>query len=247
METQRRPLDGRRLLVTGASSGIGAATVRACAAAGARVAATARRGDRLEALAAETGCTAVPADLTDDRAARGAVSTVASALGGLDGLVNNAGVMCPGPVSEGRVEDWRAMFDLNVLALLVVTHAALPHLREAGRADIVNMSSQSGRRVASAAGGVYSGTKFAVHAISEGLRMELGEDGVRVTVISPGFVRSELLDAAADGPGTERLRTMQAEVGLGPDAVANQVVHALAQPADVHLREIVIAPSAQGS
>jgi NADP-dependent 3-hydroxy acid dehydrogenase YdfG len=247
MNASEGPLADRRVLVTGASSGIGAATVRACAAAGARVAATARRVDRLQALGESTGCTVLPGDLTDEHAARGVVEAAVDALGGLDGLVNNAGVMRPGLVADGRVEDWRAMFELNVLALLVVTQAALPHLTAAARGDVVNISSMSGRRVPSATGGVYSASKFAVHALSEGLRLELGETGTRVTVIAPGFVRTELFDHAGEDPASERFRTLQSEVGLEPEVVADQVVHVLRQPPQVNLREVALTPTAQGS
>lgn len=101
--------------------------------------------------------------------------------------------------------------------------------------------------MASAAGGVYAASKFAVHALTDALRMELAGSGIRVTVIAPGFVRSELLDDAPPGPGSDRLRRLQAEVGLPPEAVAGQIAGALAQPADVHLREIVLAPTVQAS
>lgn len=240
------PLRARRVLVTGASSGIGEAIARACAAAGARVALTARRGDRLERLAAEVDGVACPADLTNEDEARAAVETAAAHLGGLDTVVNNAGVMRPSPVSEGRVADWRAMLDLNVLALLVVTHAALPHLRTAGGGDVVTISSVSGRRVPNAAAGVYSGSKFAAHAVSEGLRQEFHAEGIRVTVVSPGLVATDLL-ADEDHEAAARLRERAEAMGLSPDDVAAQVVHALAQPPEVHLREIVMTPTAQAT
>lgn len=243
-------LDGRRILVTGASSGIGAAIARACAAEGAAVACVARRKDRIEDLATRIGGIAVPADLTDDDHARAAVARAAEELGGLDGVVNNAGVMLLAPVATGDPADWRRMFDLNVLALLVVTQAALPHLRAAidqggGHGDIVNISSMAGRRVAGASGGVYAGTKFAVHAISEGLRQEVHRDGVRVVVISPGFVETELGAGISHTPTRERVARMQREIGLEPGAVARQVVRALSEPPNVLLTEIALLPTAQ--
>lgn len=243
-------LTDRRVLVTGASRGIGAAVARACAAAGARIAVTARSPEPLHALAQEVGqdvgAVALPADLTDEAAAREVVDAAAEHLGGLDTVVNNAGVMRPTPVTDGRVADWRAMLELNVLALLVVSHAALPYLRAAGRGDLVTISSISGRRVPNAAAGVYSGTKFAAHAVSEGLRQELAAEGIRVTVVAPGLVDTDLLEGE-EGPAAARLRERARDVGLSPEAVADQVVHALVQPPEIDLREIVMASTAQGN
>ena len=239
-------LNGRRIVVTGASSGIGAATARACAAAGAWVAVIARREDRLRRLADETGAVPLPADLTDAEAAREAVTAAAEHLDGLDAVVNNAGISRPSPVAEGRSRDWRAMYELNVLALLTVTHAALPHLREAERADIVNISSLSGRRVPSDTGGVYSGTKHAVHAISEGLRKELHDEGIRVTVVAPGLVDTEIF-ADRDDDAAAGLRARAREEGLAADDVAVEVVHALSRPPHVLIREIALSHVAQSS
>ena len=237
-------VEGRRVLVTGASSGIGEVTARAFASAGARVALIARRSGPLDALAEELGAVACPADLTDEAQARAAVDEAADRMGGIDAVVNNAGLMRPSLVSEGRVADWRAMLEVNVMALLLTTHAALPHLREAGRGDIVNVSSMSGRRVSAPTGGVYSGTKFAVHAITEGLRQELGEEGIRVTVIAPGLVATDLL-ADSDNEAAARLRQRAGEFGLSPRDVADQIVHIVSQPAHVLLREIAMSPAAQ--
>jgi NADP-dependent 3-hydroxy acid dehydrogenase YdfG len=236
----------RRVLVTGASSGIGAATARACAARGARVAVLARRAQALETLAAEIGGAAFAADVTDEQATRAAVDAAADALGGIDALVNNAGVMRPSLVAEGKVEDWRAMFDVNVLGLLLATHAALPHLRASDRADIVNVSSLSGRRVPNAPAGVYAATKHAVHALSEGLRQELGGDGVRVTVIAPGLVDTDLLDGD-EHAAAARIRERAAQLGLTAADVGSAVADALAQPPHVLIRELVLSPTAQTS
>lgn len=239
-------LTGRRVLVTGASSGIGAATARACAAAGARVAIVARRVEALADLAEESGAVACPADLTDEEATRSAVDRCVDELGGLDALVNNAGAMLPSPVSEGQVDDWRTMLDVNVLGLLVITHAALDHLRDAARADIVNISSLAGRRVPNPAATVYAATKFAVHAISEGLRQELHADGVRVTVVAPGLVETELLDDQGHEAATS-LRQATERIGLRPEDVAAEVAGVLARPPHVLLREVVLSPTAQSS
>lgn len=239
-------LAGRRVLVTGASSGIGEATARACATAGARVAVLARRAEPLAALADEVGGVALPADVTDEQGAQEAADRAAETLGGLDALVNNAGLMRPSLVGEGRVADWRAMLDVNVLGLLLATKAALPHLRASARADIVNVSSLAGRRVPNAASGVYSATKFAVHALSEGLRQELHADGVRVTVVAPGLTETPLLDDS-DHEAAARLRDQWSKHGLSADDVAAEIVAVLARPAHLLVREIAFSPLAQSS
>lgn len=238
-------LHGRRVLVTGASSGIGHATARAVASAGAAVACLARRSERVRALAREVGGVAVPADVTDPGATRAAVDRAARELGGLDGVVNNAGVMLLGTVADGDPSEWRRMLDVNVFGLLTVTQAALPHLRTAGGGDVVNVSSLAGRRVSAPFAGVYSGTKHAVHAISEGLRQELHGDGIRVIVISPGVVRTELGAHMGDEPLRERTASTQDTIGLSPDDVGRQIAGAMAQPPAVTLQEIALLPTAQ--
>lgn len=243
------PLDGRRVLVTGASSGIGAATARAVAAAGGNVALLARRRERLEELAEELATdrsgVAVPCDVTDTAAARRAVDEAASALGGLDAVVNSAGVARPDLVSEADPADWQLMFDVNVIGLLAVTQAAIPHLRSAGGGNIVNVSSMSGRRLSSAPMTVYSGTKFAVHVISEGLRRELHGDGIRVTILAPGFVETEIFDELEDEAQRQRYQQAMEAVGLPAEVVAEHIVHALAAPADVTVYEVALYPTSQ--
>ena len=153
--------------------------------------------DRIEALARrieeETGSTAVAleVDVTDEAQARAFVADAAERLGRLDTLVNNAGVMLLGPVESGDADDWRTMVDVNLLGLLYCTHAALPIMREQGSGDIVNISSVAGR-FARAGAAVYNLTKFGVNAFSEGLRQEVTEGGIRVMVVEPGFVATEL-------------------------------------------------------
>ncbi|MEU6701483.1 SDR family NAD(P)-dependent oxidoreductase [Pseudonocardia sp. NPDC046786] len=235
------PLAGRRVLVSGASAGIGEATARALAARGARVGLLARRADRLGALADELpGAVAVPVDLTDDDAVPAAVGTAAAALGGLDALVNAAGVFHAGEVAPAAGEqpmaspqDWRRMFDLNVVALLVLTRSAAPYLVTGTDPAVVSISSMSARRVPTAAGAVYAASKHAVHAVSEGLRMELAPRGVRVTTVSPGFVRTGIVDDWPDGPLRDRYAERLAAVGLDPAVVADAVVHILSSPAQV--------------
>src|SRR5215218_6705497 len=167
------PLDGRVAVVTGASSGIGEATVRALSHAGAGVALGARRADRLQALAESLdGPSFVQAvDVSDEEQARRFVQSAHEALGGVHILVNNAGVMLLGPVADADTDEWRRMISVNLLGLLYCTHSALPLMEASGGGDIVNVSSVAGRR-ADAGAAVYNMTKFGVHAFSEALRQE---------------------------------------------------------------------------
>lgn len=235
----RGGLHGRRLLVTGASSGIGRATAIAASAAGAHVALLARSRQALDQLAAEVGGIATPADVVDPVSVRRAVATAAEGLGGLDGLVNAAGVARPGPIATTSASDWQVMFDVNVRGLLHVTQAALPHLLAAERGDVVNVSSMSGRRVGSPEMAVYAASKAAVHRLSEGLRRELSGQEVRVAVVAPGFVSTGLFDDQGT-EAAERLGRRGREVGLAPRRVAERIVEVLAAPADVVHVEVAI-------
>ena len=237
-------LAGRRLLVTGASSGVGEATARAAAEAGARLAVLARSEDTLRTLADEFGGVAVPADVVDPAAVRDAVAAAAEALGGIDGLVNAAGVARPGPIATTSPSDWQLTFDVNVRGLLHVTQAALPHLAAADRADVVNVSSMSGRRVGSPEMAVYAASKAAVHALSEGLRREVADEGIRVSVIAPGFIRTGIFDAH-DSEAAARLGRRGREIGLEPRRVAEQIVEVLAAPADVVHVEVAMISADQ--
>lgn len=238
-------LAGRRVVVTGASAGIGESTVRRCIAQGARVAGIARRGDRLRQLAAETGLVPVVADVAAPGGANAAVSEAAERLGGIDVLVNNAGVYLLGGLEHGKVEDWRHMFEVNVLAALTVSQAALPHLKASSTPHVVNVSSVGGRRVARVSTAVYSATKFALHAISEGMRQELHPQGIRVTVVSPGVVQTELGVGTGDPALLAEVQAKQAAIGLPPDAVARAIVYALSEPPEVAVFEVVVLPTAQ--
>lgn len=229
---------GRRVLVTGASSGIGRAVVERLAAEGAGVALLARRAEELTALATQHGGVAVPADVADADAAAAAVERAADELGGLDGVVNAAGLVRPGAIATADPADWRRMLDVNVLGLLHVTQAAIPHLRAAGRGDVVNLASMSGRRLLSAELGVYSASKAAVYAVSEALRRELTGDRVRVSVLAPGLVDTPIFDGL-DDPVAVRLREQAPRAGLTPDDVARAVVDVVAAPE--HLVHVEVA------
>lgn len=235
------------MLVSGATSGIGESTSRALVGVGASVALMARSVDRVEALAAELGTSAiaVAGDVTDADGMVRAVDAAAGRLGGLDAVVCSAGVVRPGPLSDTAPDDWRAMFEVNVLGVLHVVNAALPHLRQAPIADVVNLSSMSGRRRASVALGLYSASKFAVHALSDSLREELAPDGVRVSIISPGYVRTPIFDEVSDPAERSRLRSELESKGLPPDVVAAQVLHVLSQPVGVDVLEVALLSTNQ--
>ena len=243
-------LSGKVVAITGASSGIGEATALLCAASGAAVALGARRADRIDALAqrieAEGGAaTAIAVDVAAEDQARGFVEAAKHRLGRIDALVNNAGVMLLGPVEGADTDDWRRMIDVNVLGLLYCTHAALPLMREQGGGHIVNVSSVAGRR-ASLGAGVYNLTKFGVTGFSEALRQEALHSNIRVTIIEPGFVETELLshnqsyviDAA------EKIKEKTGEV-LRSEDIADAIVHALAAPPHVSINEVLVRPTGQ--
>jgi NADP-dependent 3-hydroxy acid dehydrogenase YdfG len=206
------------------------------------VAVLARRGEVLDEVADEIGGVAVVADVTDHDGLAAAVRRAVEELGGLDGLVNAAGVIRPGGVEETAPADVRQMFEVNVLGLVDATHLALPHLRASGAGDVVNVSSMSGRRVPSARHGLYCGTKFAVHAISEGLRLELADQPVRVTVVSPGWVDTALGDDI-EGPHGDDFRDAMGTRGMAPSVVADLVVQALALPREAELVEFALLPT----
>jgi NADP-dependent 3-hydroxy acid dehydrogenase YdfG len=248
-------LKGTVALVTGASSGIGEATARALSAEGAAVALVARRAERLEALAAllardGEGVLPIRADVTVEAEARDAVRRTVAELGRLDLVVNNAGVMLLGPVADAPTEEWERMIDVNLRGLLYVTHAALPHLLAAAAgeprrvADVVNVSSVAGRLARSGAG-VYNLTKFGVGAFSESLRQEVTRRHVRVTVIEPGIVATELQQHLRP---EVREAIEQRFAGIEPLAaqdVAEAIRFAVTQPRRASVNEILVRPTDQ--
>jgi clavulanate-9-aldehyde reducatase len=244
-------LDGRRVAVTGASSGIGAATAELLASEGAAVAVGARREDRLAELVeriSSAGGTAhaISCDVCDEASARAFVEGAAEQLGGLDGLINNAGVMLLGPIDGADTGQWRQMVEVNVLGLLYCTHAALPILREGGGGDIVNISSVAGR-IATAGSGVYNLTKWGVGAFSEALRQETGWAKIRVTVVEPGFVDTELQGHNEIDYVVEAIDKMREQIGkiLEADDIARAILYALSQPEHVSVNEILVRPTGQ--
>jgi NADP-dependent 3-hydroxy acid dehydrogenase YdfG len=235
-------LDGRRILVTGATSGIGEATARALIDEGASVALAARSADDVAALASRLGERAqqAPCDVTDPQSVDRAVGAAVDSLGGLDAVICSAGVFRPGGITSSGPDDWRAMFEVNVLGVLNTVSAALDSLRAADHADVVILSSMSGRRRPSVELGFYSASKFAVHVLSDSLHEELAPLGVRVSIVSPGFVNTPIFDQLADEGQRAMYQAAAAAEGLDPGAVAAQILHQLRQPPGVDLFEIAM-------
>jgi NADP-dependent 3-hydroxy acid dehydrogenase YdfG len=249
------PLKDTVALVTGASSGIGAATALELARLGAAVAIAARRKDRLDRLAetiADQGGTAlaIEADITDQRQARSAVGRTVDELGRLDIVINNAGVMLLGPIEDAPTEEWDRMIDLNLKGLLYVAHAALPHLLEAAEqeprhvADLVNVSSVAGR-VARRNSGVYNLTKHGVGAVSESLRQELTRRHVRVSIVEPGAVDTEL----PDHNRPEIREQLEDRFGdmerLESEDIADAIAFIVTRPRRTAINELLIRPTEQ--
>jgi NADP-dependent 3-hydroxy acid dehydrogenase YdfG len=242
-------LAGQVIAVTGASSGIGEATALACARAGAAVALAARRTERIEALAdrieGEGGrAIAVPTDVGEEQQAQAFVERTHSELGRLDVLVNNAGVMLLGPIENAPTEEWRRMIHVNVFGVLYCTHAALPLMHAQQSGHIVNVSSVAGR-VARAGSGVYNLTKFGVGAFSESLRQEAVAMGVRVTVIEPGAVATELPTHNRPEVLEQIAKRFAGVTPLSAEDIANAILYAIGQPQNVSVNEMLIRPSSQ--
>jgi NADP-dependent 3-hydroxy acid dehydrogenase YdfG len=248
-------LDGTVALVTGASSGIGEATGAALAAHGAAVALVARRKDRLDALARRIEddggrALAIEADVTDQAQARAAVARAAEELGRLDTVINNAGVMLLGPVEGAPTEEWDRMIDLNLKGLLYVADAALPHLQAAAGdeprqvADLINISSVAGR-VARVGSGVYNATKWGVGAVSESMRQEFAKRHVRVSLVEPGAVDTELPTHVREEIQGAMAKRFEGVERLQADDIADAIAYIVTRPRRVAVNEVLIRPTEQ--
>jgi len=237
------------VVITGASSGIGEATALLLAERGAKLVLGARRSDRLNALAdriAAAGgeATYAPTDVKRRDDLSNLVKLACERYGKLDVLVNNAGIGPISPLDDLRVEDWEEMVDVNIKGVLYGIAAALPVFRKQGFGHFVNTSSTAGL-ITKPTMSVYSGTKFAVRAISEGLRQEAG-DKLRVTIISPGFVQTDIAESVTNPEVKAQIADTMDKMAISPDAIARAIAFAIEQPADVDVGEIVIRPTAQG-
>jgi NADP-dependent 3-hydroxy acid dehydrogenase YdfG len=246
-------LNQRRAWITGASSGIGAATAKALAQAGAEVVLSARRRERLDALAEEItagGGKAVvkPVDIAD-RAAVEALGRELEEMGGIDLLINNAGIMPLAPMLEGRVDEWERMIDVNLKGLLYAIHAVLPGMAERKRGHIVNLGSVAGR-VTFPGSAVYCGTKFGVRAISDALRKEALHYGVRITDVEPGAVATELHESIGHEATREAVTGEGGFYGPGAEIlqaedIAQAIRFVVTQPARVTVSELLVRPFIQ--
>jgi NADP-dependent 3-hydroxy acid dehydrogenase YdfG len=248
-------LDGTVALVTGASSGIGEATAAALAAQGAAVAVAARRKDRLDQLVSQIAdgggkALAIEADVTSQEQAVATVERVVSEYGRLDALINNAGVMLLGPIVDAPTEEWDRMVALNLQGLLYCSHAAIPHLLSAaqdsprGVADLINISSVAGR-VARMGSGVYNLTKWGVGAFSESLRQEVTKRNVRVSLVEPGAVATELTDHLRPEIRTQTKERFEGIERLHAEDIAATIEFIVTQPRRVAINEVLIRPTDQ--
>jgi len=242
-------IDGKVVVITGASSGLGEATARLFSERGASVVLGARRVDRLRSLVEELTwrggkALAVATDVTDRAQVEALVEAAVQAHGRIDVMINNAGLMPQAPLDRLKVDEWDRMIDVNLKGVLYGIAAALPHMQRQKAGHIVNVSSVAGHKVGPGFA-VYAATKHAVRALSEGLRQEVKPYNIRTTVISPGAVATELPDSVTDPDVAERIRAFYARVAIPADSFARMVAFAIAQPEEVDVNEILFRPTAQ--
>ncbi|MGV8920546.1 MAG: SDR family oxidoreductase [Pseudomonas sp.] len=236
------------VVITGASSGLGEATARHLSSLGARVVLAARRKDKLDTLVAELvsaggQAVAYQTDVTSQADVNALIQGALKTFGRIDVLVNNAGLMANAPLSEGRVDEWDRMIDINIKGLLYGIAAALPVFQQQNSGHFINIGSVAGLKVFSPGGTVYSGTKFAVRAISEGLRHEVG-GSIRTTTIEPGAVDSELKFGSSHQQTSDFVVDFYKQA-IPAASVARAIAFAIEQPADVDINEIVLRPTVQ--
>lgn len=243
-------INSKVVVITGASSGLGEATARHLAAQGAKVVLGARRAERLEKLVAEIQAAggqalAVATDVSQRADVENLVQQAIAKFGRVDVLINNAGIMPMSPLSKLRVDEWDRMLDVNVKGVLYGIAAVLPSMQAQQSGHIINLSSVAGLRVSSGVGTVYSATKFAVKAISEGLRAEMANDNIRVTTLYPGAIDSELKHGSSDEQVSAAIQTFYASNEIPADSVARAIAYAIEQPAEVAINEITLRPTRQ--
>jgi NADP-dependent 3-hydroxy acid dehydrogenase YdfG len=241
-------VQGKVVVITGASSGLGEATARHLSAQGATVVLGARRLERIEALASELAsgggkALAVQADVTDREQVAALVGAAMASYGRIDVMLNNAGLMPHSPLERLKIDDWDRMIDVNIKGVLYGIAAALPHMIAQGSGHIISVSSVAGHKVRPGST-VYSATKHAVRVISEGLRQEVKAHGLRTTVISPGAVDTELPDSITEQDVAENVRKFY-DIAISPESFARAVAYAIGQPDDVDINEILFRPTQQ--
>ncbi|HEX4368568.1 MAG TPA: SDR family oxidoreductase [Rhodopila sp.] len=241
-------VEGKVVVITGASSGLGEATARALSAQGARVVLGARRPDRIQALASELtssggNAIAVTTEVADRQQVKTLVDTAVEAYGRIDVMINNAGVMPQAPLERLKVDGWDRMIDVNIKGVLYGIAAALPYMQRQKSGHFINVSSVAGHKVGPGFA-VYAATKHAVRALSEGLRQEVKPYNIRTTVISPGAVATELPESTSEPDIAERVRKVY-ETAIPADSFARTVIFAMSQPDDVDINEILFRPTRQ--
>jgi len=242
-------IEGKVVVITGASSGLGEATARHLSGQGAVVVLGARRIERIRALADELNAAgnkalAVQTDVTDPDQVQALVDAAVEAFGRIDVMINNAGIMPHSPLDRGKVDDWNRTIDVNIKGVLYGIGAALPYMEQQKSGHIINVSSVAGHKVG-LNNAVYSATKHAVRAISEGLRQEVKPYNLRTTVVSPGAVATELPDSITEADVSKGIHEFYAEYAIPADSFARAVAFAISQPEDVDINEILFRPTSQ--
>ncbi|OWK73004.1 oxidoreductase [Flavobacteriaceae bacterium JJC] len=237
------------VIITGASSGMGEAAAKHLATLGATVVLGARRADRIEQLAKGINATggkalAVTADVTSLEQVKKLVDTAVEKFGKVDVILNNAGIMPLSPMDRINVEEWNTMIDVNIKGVLNGIAAVLPYMKAQKSGQIINTSSVAGHKVFNGSA-VYSATKYAVRALTEGLRMEVKAYNIRTTIVCPGAVKTELLDHISEADIQQANKDYVGEVGISPDSFARVVAFAISQPEDVDINEVIFRPTAQ--
>ncbi len=239
-------IEGKVVVITGASSGLGEAVARHLAQQGAKLVLGARRLDRLRTLAQALSLgedAAVQTDVTRHEQVQRLVDRAVQAHGRIDVIINNAGLMPQSPLERGKIDDWDRMIDVNIKGVLYGIAAALPHMKARRSGHIINVSSVAGHKVR-AGGAVYAATKHAVRVISEGLRQEVKPYNIRTTILSPGMVATELPDSITEPDIAQAMRKAY-EGAIPADAFARAVAFAMSQPDEVDINEILFRPTAQ--
>lgn len=247
MSNTNDPINSKVVIITGASSGLGEATARRLAERGAKLMLAARREDRLTSLADELTAKGAEVswqvtDVTDSQQVESLAAAAKKTFGRIDVLINNAGLMPLAPLDALKVDEWEQMIDVNIKGVLYGIAAVLPTMREQHSGHVINLSSVAGHKVFPG-GAVYCATKYAVKALSEGLRMEAGDE-IRSTNISPGAIATELTSTITDPNAAEAAEELY-KVAIEADAVARAIVYAIEQPHDVDINEIILRPTAQ--
>ncbi len=239
-------IQGKVIIITGASSGLGEAAARLLSSQGAKLALAARRSDRISALADELDgdAIAVETDVSIREQVQNLVDTTAEKFGKVDVIINNAGIMPLAPIEQLKVDEWDQMIDVNLKGGLYGVASALPYMKKQKSGHIINVSSVYGHKLGPSAT-VYCATKFAVRALSEGLRQEVKPYNIRTTIISPGAVATELTDHISDQETREQTKDFVNQIAVPADSFARMVAFAINEPENVDVNEILFRPTAQ--